>query len=347
MDLLTHFWAFISYFGDIAYWLGFTVSFLMIYPFLDKRDKNKQKWILYYLLPSVLLSYVSAFFLKLIFKIPRICEGINYCPETYAFPSGHATIAFAFSTIVLLWFRRKPKVYVPIFILSLLICYSRLASNVHSLSDVIAGAVIGTIISTGWYVFFKKVTSNDRSLSFYMRKLIHLSGIIIILLHLTLETKYVFGLMLFLTLAFFVSEILRIRRTYLPIIHEITNYCKKKEEKGFLIEVFLFGLSITLLLLLPSKMFLIGSLPLIVGDSLAGIVGYTFGKHKLPYNQDKTIEGSLAFFVSTLIAYLLFFDPKTSLILSMFSSLLESLLKKYENLLLPFSVVIFSALTLM
>ena len=306
-----------------------------------------EKWILYYLLPAVLLSYASAFFLKLIFKVPRICEGMNYCPKTYAFPSGHATIAFAFSTMVFLWFKERLKIYIPVFLLSILVCYSRLALNVHSLVDVIGGAITGTIISTSWYVFFKKITSNDRNLSFYMRKLIHLSGIIVILLHLTLETKYVFSVMLFLTLAFFVSEILRIRGTYLPIIHEITNFCKKKEEKGFLVEVFLFSLSITLLLLLSSKMFLIGSIPLIIGDSFAGIVGYTFGKHKLPYNQNKTIEGSLAFFVLTLIAYLLFFDPKTSLILSIFSSLLESLLKRYENLLLPFSVVIFSALTLM
>jgi len=344
MDLLTYFWIFISYFGDIAYWLGFTVSFSIIYPFLDKKDKNKQKWILYYLLPAILLSYISTFFLKLTFKVPRICVGMNYCPETYAFPSGHAAIAVAFSTIVFIWFKRHPKIYIPIFILSLLICYSRLSLNVHSLVDVIGGAIVGAIISTSWYIFFKKITSGNHNLSFYMRKLIHLSGIIIILLSLSLETKYVFGFMLFLTLMFFVSEILRIRKIHLPVIHEITNFCKKREEKGFLIEVFFFSLSITLLLLLPSKMFLIGSLPLIIGDSFAGIVGYTFGKHKLSYNKNKTIEGSLAFFASTFIAYLIFFDLKTSLILSVFSTLLESLLKKYENLLLPFSVVIFYSL---
>jgi dolichol kinase len=346
MDPLTYFWIFISYFGDIAYWLGFTVSFLMIYPFLDKKDKKKQKWILYYLLPAVLLSYASAFFLKLIFKVPRVCAGMDYCPETYAFPSGHVAIAFAFSTIVFLWFKRRPKIYAPVFFLSLLICYSRLALKVHSLVDVMGGAIIGVMVSTSWYVFFKKITSGNRSLSFYMRKLIHLAGIIIILLRLSLEAKYVFGFMLFLTLMFFVSEILRIRKIYLPVIHEITNFCKKKEEKGFLIEVFLFSLSITLLLLLPSKMFLIGSLPLIIGDSFAGIIGYTFGKHRLPYNKNKTIEGSLAFFTSTLIAYLIFFEWETSLILSIFSTLVESLLKKYENLLLPFGVVIFYALIL-
>jgi dolichol kinase len=103
----------------------------------------------------------------------------------------------------------------------------------------------------------------------------------------------------------------------------------------------LFSLSITLLLLLPLKLFLIGSLPLVIGDALAGLVGYKFGRHKLPYNKNKTIEGSIAFFVSTLLSYALFLDLQTSLILSIFSTILEGFLKKYENLLLPFSIIAF------
>jgi len=341
MDVPTYFWIFITYFGDIAYWLGFTVSFLMIYPFLDKKDKEKQKWILYYLLPAVLLSYVSSFFLKLVFKVPRICVGESFCPETYAFPSGHATIATAFSVITFLWFRKRPKIYMPIFFLSILIYFSRLELKVHTPIDIIGGILVGLMISIVWYRFFKLVTSDNRISSFYTRKLIHFSGIVIILLRLVLETKYIFIFMSVITLTFLISEIFRLKGFYIPVIHEISNFCRKKEEKGFLTEPFLFSLSITLLLLLPLKLFLIGSLPLVIGDALAGLVGYKFGRHKLPYNKNKTIEGSITFFVSAFLSYTLFLDLQTSLILSIFSTILEGFLKKYENLLLPFSIIAF------
>jgi len=341
MDVLTYFWIFITYFGDIAYWLGFTVSFLMVYPFLDKKDKEKQKWILYYLLPAVLLSYVSSFFLKLVFKVPRICVGESYCPETYAFPSGHATIATAFSAITFLWFRRSPKIYVPVLILSLLVCYSRLALNVHTPIDVLGGITVGFIISIAWYRFFSIVVNGKKSLSFYTRKLIHFSGILIILLRLVLETKCIFAFMLTMTVSFLISEILRLKRIYIPVIHEISNFCKKRGENGFLMEPFLFSLSITLLLLLPLELFLIGSIPLVIGDAFAGLVGYTFGRHRLPHNKNKTIEGSIAFFVSTFLSYALFLDLKTSLVLSTFSTILEGFFKRYENLMVPFSVMAF------
>jgi membrane-associated phospholipid phosphatase len=153
MELLTSVWILISYFGSIIYWLGFALSFILIYPFLRKKDKENVKWVLHYLLPAILLSYVSSSFLKIIFKIPRICIGFDYCPETYAFPSGHATIALAFSTIIFLQFRKNPKIYIPAFILSLLICYSRLVLNVHTIFDVISGAIVGVIISSIWYLF--------------------------------------------------------------------------------------------------------------------------------------------------------------------------------------------------
>ena len=341
MEPLTYFWIFLSYFGDIAYWLGFAISFLLIYPFLEEKDKRKQIWILYYLLPAVLLSYLSSFFLKLMFKVPRICAGLSYCPETYAFPSGHATIAFAFFTIVFLKFKEKPHFYLPILLLALLVCYSRLALQVHTLIDILGGSVIGITLSLIWYYFFRRIKSRKNSLHFYFRKLIHLGGIIVIILRLGIGEKYVFGFTAFLTVMFFVSEILRLRKIYFPIFHDISIFCKKREERGFLVEPFLFGFSLCVLLLFPSNFFLAGSLPLIIGDALAGLIGYRFGLHKLFYNKTKSIEGSLAFFISTFGSSLFFFDLKTSLFLSIFSTLLESILRKYENLLLPLGCTAF------
>jgi dolichol kinase/membrane-associated phospholipid phosphatase len=337
---LNNIWHFISFFGDVAYWMGFASAFIIIYPFLEKRSKRKQRWILYYLLPAIVLSSLSSFFLKLIFKIPRICEGVEYCPETYAFPSGHSTVAFSLFTISLLHFK-DIKIYLPLFFLAILVSYSRLALKVHTLSDVIGGALVGILVSSFWYYFFRRIENRKNGTSFYFRKLIHLLGIAVIFLRLTVETKYISALLFSLTSLFFVSELLRLREINLPIFYEISEFCKKKEERGFLVEPFFFALSLFLLLYFPLDFFIVGSVSLVIGDGLAGLIGYRFGSHKLFYNKNKSVEGSVAFFISTLISFLLFFDVKISFILALFSTILESILKKYENLILPFGCVLF------
>jgi dolichol kinase len=127
----------------------------------------------------------------------------------------------------------------------------------------------------------------------------------------------------------------------LPIFYEISEFCKKKEERGFLVQPLFFALSLFILLHFPLDFFIVGSVPLVIGDGLAGLIGYRFGSHKLFYNKNKSIEGSIAFFISTLISFLLFFDVKISFILALFSTILEIIIKKYENLILPFGCVLF------
>ncbi|MGC9059257.1 MAG: phosphatase PAP2 family protein [Candidatus Aenigmatarchaeota archaeon] len=344
MDFLTYVWIFFSYFGDIAYWLGFTISFLLIYPFLEKRDKEKQKWILYYLLPSVLLSYLSAFILKLIFHIPRICSGLKYCPSTYTFPSGHATIAFAFFVVMFLHFKKSFKIRLLSFLLATLVCISRVALKVHTIYDIFGGILVGTSVALSWNFIFSRIEKEKGKEHFYFRKFIHLSSISIVILTFFVSKIYLFVLTFSLTLLFLISEIFRIKKIYFPIIQEISLYCKKKEEKSFLFEPFLFGFSLAILLLLPKNILLASSIPLIIGDSFAGIIGYKYGKHKIFYNRRKSLEGSLAFFISTFFTLLFFFDLKISLLLSLFSTVIESLLKKFENLLLPFFTSLFYVL---
>ncbi len=66
-------------------------------------------------------------------------------PGQYSFPSGHASAALAVSYTLL---RKAPKKFsIPIFILGLLICFSRLYVAVHYPSDVLGGAVLGILFS--------------------------------------------------------------------------------------------------------------------------------------------------------------------------------------------------------
>lgn len=67
--------------------------------------------------------------------------------QSPSFPSGHALFFFAFSTAV--YFVNK-KLGVLFYILSMFICLARVAAGVHYPSDILAGAVLGTLI--GWAV---------------------------------------------------------------------------------------------------------------------------------------------------------------------------------------------------
>ena len=72
---------------------------------------------------------------------------------------------------------------------------------------------------------------------------------------------------------------------------------------------------------------------LAVGDGLSTIIG-KLGKAKLPYNRKKTVEGTVAFFLSSLPAY--FFIGEGIFLVAGLGALAESLpLKIDDNLLIP------------
>ncbi|MBQ9068846.1 MAG: phosphatase PAP2 family protein [Eggerthellaceae bacterium] len=65
-------------------------------------------------------------------------------PTSYSFPSGHAGCSFAAATVIAL---SPAKRYwkVVVWVLALLICFSRLYLFAHYPSDVLVGAILGTI----------------------------------------------------------------------------------------------------------------------------------------------------------------------------------------------------------
>lgn len=65
-------------------------------------------------------------------------------PATYSFPSGHATVSFACATILTL---ALPRLAVPFYALAALIAFSRVYVGVHYPSDIVVGAVLGTLIA--------------------------------------------------------------------------------------------------------------------------------------------------------------------------------------------------------
>lgn len=140
--VLELFWQILSIFGEIQYWTGLTVGALIIYQFLPKRDKKKIAWVIFALLPAIIFSYQITYLLKLWFKVPRPCLGLGQCPASYSFPSGHATVIFAFASVFSLETRKK-KFYLAAFMFAALVALSRVFLNYHTYADILAGALIG------------------------------------------------------------------------------------------------------------------------------------------------------------------------------------------------------------
>lgn len=73
-----------------------------------------------------------------------VAEFLLYNVDSYAFPSGHTTLAFAMA-VILADKAEKPAVRVYLYSLAVLVAMSRVYLGVHYVSDVVAGAVVGYV----------------------------------------------------------------------------------------------------------------------------------------------------------------------------------------------------------
>jgi len=96
--------------------------------------------------------------------------------------------------------------------------------------------------------------------------------------------------------------------------------------------------SLLILLLFNINIAYASILILAFGDTAAGFVGRNMGQLKNPLNKKKTIEGSLAFFATSLFAAMLFVSTPTAIIVAFVVAIIESLpLKINDNLTVPLS----------
>ena len=138
----TFVWHLLSIFGDIQYWVGFAVCSVIIYLLLSKRSKERVSWIIFLLLPAAFFSYQLSYLLKIWFKVPRPCIGLDMCPLSYSFPSGHAAVIFAFATMSMMNTKKK-WLWASVILLAFLVSASRIFLNYHNAIDVFSGAVVG------------------------------------------------------------------------------------------------------------------------------------------------------------------------------------------------------------
>lgn len=85
-------------------------------------------------------------------------RSVNGCPKSFSFPSCHAANTFALSAFMTLLLRSR-RVAVGLFIWATMVCCSRIYLGAHYASDILCGALIGTVIAFLVYFACKKMTA--------------------------------------------------------------------------------------------------------------------------------------------------------------------------------------------
>jgi len=80
----------------------------------------------------------------------------NYRGGNYGFISGHATNLFGFATFFALLIRNRLFTFT-IFLFAFLVAYSRIYIGVHFISDVVAGAIVGSSVALLVYFMYNWV----------------------------------------------------------------------------------------------------------------------------------------------------------------------------------------------
>ncbi len=96
--------------------------------------------------------------------------------------------------------------------------------------------------------------------------------------------------------------------------------------------MFYFGAFLTLLIF-PEQIAAAGIAVLAIADSASTLIGKRFGKHKIFEN--KTLEGSLGFFISAFVVLAFFVSPERAVFAALVGALVEAFVKIDDNLTVP------------
>lgn len=156
-QLLDKIMVFITKLGDAGIiWIELAIILLFI-------KKTRKCGIL--MLASLMLGLIFGnIVLKNIIQRPRPCWIDNNIvllipnPVDYSFPSGHTLASFEAATMI---FLHNKKWGIPAGILAILISFSRMYLFVHFPTDILAGTILGILISIAIYYGYKKIRDKN------------------------------------------------------------------------------------------------------------------------------------------------------------------------------------------
>ena len=282
----------------------FIVMFLMpSLLYLELKHSRK------YLIPLWFTLLASNFF-SYIFKIffarrrPFGTEGFFGAWDS-SFPSGHTTIVFAAAVVLQKIFPRLGWFW---YSFATLVALSRVYINIHYLSDVAAGALLGYLVGLGTlYLANKKKLIKSfkkhpklEALHFswkgaylieFRRKILHMAvGIGIVTL---IHFKIIESFELFLTLCFGIVLSFLCKHYKVPVIEWFLDKFERKHTYPGKGAITFFVGSILALQLFPKEIALAAILILALGDGISTLIG-PLGKRKTFLSEEKLMEGTLA-----------------------------------------------------
>ena len=173
-----------------------------------------------------------------------------------------------------------------------------------------------------------------------IRKSIHISSLLLPFSYRYLfhyHQKNAFLIVGSLTVLALVVEIIRLEhRTFKRIFYNMFGIMLRKHEiHDFTGATYLMVSATLCIAVFPEDIAFLSLCFLSIGDTLAAIIGISFGKRKL-FGTSKSLEGSLACFVSTFIFALFFIDPTIAFFGAMAATLAEfSRLPIDDNIKIP------------
>ncbi len=180
------------------------------------------------------------------------------------------------------------------------------------------------------------------------RKLIHMAGVFTIVVAELLGKTTLSIIIVSITILYVISEYLRLHKKNIPIITRITRLLAREDESsGWILRPISYAVGIVVTMhLFPEPIGYASILILTLGDGFSSLIGARFGRHPIPYNRDKTVEGSIAFFLASFFSTTMLVPPPTALIGTMMGAFIESLPTRYsENIMVPVVSGLFMSIT--
>lgn len=132
----------------------------LVFYFIWRKDRFGY----YYLIGLISTAVFQEFLLKNLFKVVRPCAYSAYtqlvlCPNSYSFPSGHATSSFLAATLL---YGFNKRIGIIAYIGAFIIALSRVYLGVHYFNDILVGGLLGVVIGIVVLGIYNKSKPRER-----------------------------------------------------------------------------------------------------------------------------------------------------------------------------------------